>query len=98
MGDTCDRNDLDRFLRSTEGQAHLEKIRGILLGRTIVDISFTNEIHFVATTIHLDDGETFFVTQSSLEVEAIREQFADVVEREYYADFPERKPAEDTSL
>ena len=64
----------------------------MLLGRTIIEVSFSNEVHFLATTLHLDDGETFFMTQSSLEVEAIREQFEEVLEREYYVDFPERKP------
>lgn len=95
MGDICDMNDLERFLRSTEGKAHLDEIRQMLEGRTIVDVSFSNEVHFVATTLHLDDGESFFITQPSLEVDAIREQFEDALEREYYVDFPERRPKED---
>ena len=92
MGDICDMNDLERFLRSSEGKAHLEKVHQMLLGRTITDVSFTNEVGFIATTLHLDDGDTFFITQPSLEVEAIREQFADVLEREYRIDYPDRKP------
>ena len=95
MGDICDMNDLERFLRSTEGKAHLDEIRQMLEGRTIVDVSFSNEVHFVATTLQLDDGESFFITQPSLEVDAIREQFEDALEREYYVDFPERRPKED---
>ena len=95
MGDICDMNDLERFFRSADGKAHLEEIRQMLLGRTITEVSFSNEVHFIATTLHLDNGETFFITQSSLEVEAIREQFEDTLEREYYVDFPERKPKED---
>ena len=94
MGDICDMNDLERFARSPEGAAHLEEIRQILLGRTIQEVSFSNEVHFLATTLHLDDGETFAVFQPSLEVEAIREQFEEALEREYYVDFPERKPKE----
>ena len=94
MGDICDMNDLERFMRSQEGQAHLDEIRKMLRGRTIVDISFSNEVHFIATTLHLDDGETFVVFQPSLEVEAIREQFEEVLEREYFVDFPDRKPKE----
>jgi hypothetical protein len=97
MGDICDMNDLERFLRSSEGQAHLEEIRQMLKGHTVVDVEFTNEVHFVATTLHLDDGETFFITQPSLEVEALREQFEEAIEREYYIDFPERKPKENVS-
>ena len=95
MGDICDMNDLERFLRSPEGQAHLEEIRRMLKGHSVVDVSFTNEVHFIATTLHLDDGETFVITQPSLEVDALREQFEDVIEREYYVDFPQRKPKED---
>lgn len=92
MGDICDMNDLERFMRSPEGKTHLEEIQQMLKGQTIIDVSFSNEVHFIATTLHLDDGEFFFITQPSLEVEALREQFEEVIEREYYVDFPERKP------
>ena len=92
MGDACDRGDLARFLRSPEGQAHLDEIRRMLQGRTIVNVSFSNETQCIATTLHLDDGESFAVFQPSLDVEAVREQFGGILEREYYADFPERKP------
>ncbi len=92
MGDISDHNDLERLLRSPEGQAHLDEIRTMLLGRTIQKVTFDNEVHFISTTLHLDDGETFAVFQPSLEVEAIREQFEELLEHEYYIDFPERKP------
>lgn len=88
MGDGNDSNDLDRFLRSPEGQAHLEETRRMLLGRTIKDVSFSNETHSLVTTLHLDDGGTFVVFQPSLEVDVIREEFEEVLEREYYADYP----------
>ena len=94
MGDICDMNDIERFFRSAEGNAHLEEIRQMLLGRTITEVTFSNEVHSIATTLHLDDGETFVVFQPSLEVEAIREQFEDALEREYYKDYPERRPPE----
>ena len=97
MGDICDMHDLNRFMRSPEGAAHLDEIRRMLKGRTVVDVDFSNEVHFIATTLHLDDGETFFITQPSLEVEAIQEQFEELLEREYYIDFPERKPTETQS-
>jgi hypothetical protein len=90
MGDLCNLNDLDRFLRSSEGQAHLEEIRAMLKGRTITDLSFTNEVQFIETTLHLDDGETFLIIQPSLDVDTLREEFADVLRREYYVDYPER--------
>ena len=91
MGDLCNLNDLERFLRSPEGQAHLEEIRTMLKGRTITDVSFTNEVQFIETTLHLDDGETFLILQPSLDVDTLREEFAEVLRREYYVDYPERK-------
>ena len=91
MGDLCNLNDLERFLRSPEGQAHLEEIRAMLKGRTITDVSFTNEVQFIETTLHLDDGETFLILQPSLDVDTLREEFAEVLRREYYVDYPERK-------
>jgi hypothetical protein len=98
MGDIADMNDIERFLRTTIGRAYLEETRQMLLGRTITEVDFSNEVYHIATTLHLDNGETFFLSQSSLEVEVIRGQFEEVLEREYYVDFPERKPAEDASL
>jgi len=90
MGDTCDMNDCNRFMRSPEGQAHLEEIRAMLRGRTVIDVTFDNEIRGIGTTLHLDDGGTFDIWQPSLEVDALREEFATVLQREYDADYPER--------
>ena len=94
MGDICDMNDLERFLRSPEGKKHMAGIREMLFGHTITDVIFSNEVHFIITTLHLDDGETFVIFQPSLEVDAVREQFETVIEREYYTDFPDRKQAD----
>ena len=95
MGGICDMNDIDRMMRSKEGAAYLDEIRKMLEGRTIQRVDFTNEVHFIATTLFLDDGETFFIAQPSLEIDAIREQFADVLEREYHVDYPERSQPAD---
>jgi hypothetical protein len=95
MGDACNMADIERFLRSTDGQTHLAEISAMLKGHTIVDVSFSNEIWSVATTLHLDDGETFVVYQPSLEVDALREQFVETLQEEYYKDFPDRCPKED---
>ena len=84
MGDICKMNDLERFMRSPEGQVHMEEIRQMLMGHKIVDVIFSNEVHFIATTLHLDDGGTFFITQPSLEVENIQNDFEEVIEREYF--------------
>ena len=91
MGDISDMNDIERVLRSPEGQAHLQEIRQMLRGRTITEVSFSNEVHALAATLHLDDGETFAVFQPSLEVDALRETFAEAIEEEYYKDYPERR-------
>ena len=91
MGDICNMNDIHRFLRSKEGKAELKKIRDMLMGRMITDVTFSNEVTYIATTLLLDDGESFFVQQPSLEVDAIREEFAEVLQREYNRDYPKRK-------
>ena len=82
MGDICDMNDLDRFSRSPEGQACLAETRSMLEGRTIRTVSFSNEVNFIATTLELDSGESFVISQPSLEVGAIREEFEEVLRRE----------------
>ena len=92
MGDLCDVDDLEHFRSSPEGQAHMEEIRLMLLGRTIRAVTFSNEGHNFATLLYLDDDTTFVVFQPSLEVDAIRQQFAGVLKREYYEDHPERMP------
>ena len=90
MGDVCDMADLERFMRSPEGQEQLDEVRKMLHGRTICNVTFENEVHFITTTLHLDDGETFVVFQPSMEVGAIRSEFEKVIEREYYVDYPDR--------
>ena len=91
MGDASDMNDLGRFMRSSEGKVHLAEIRQVLLGRTVEEVAFANEGHHLAVTLHLDNGRTCVVSQPSLEVGAIRDQFEEVLEREYHRDFPERR-------
>lgn len=92
MGDICNENDIGRFLRSAEGQSYLNKIVEVLKGKTIKDVTFYNDVHYVGTTIHLDDGNEFSFSNSQLDVEVLREEFSEVIEREYYIDYPERKP------
>ena len=92
MGNICDANDIDRFMRSAEGKKHLESIRQKLNGKVITDVTFGVEWGSVAIILHLNDGTSFIVTQPELDVDALREEFADVLEREYYKDYPERCP------
>ena len=91
MGDICNQNDVDRFMRCRKGKAYLKKIVAMLKGRTILDVTFSNEVSCIATTLILDDNTTFVVFEPSLDVDALREEFAEVIEREYYVDYPERK-------
>ncbi|MBI5090925.1 MAG: hypothetical protein HZB26_00610 [Candidatus Hydrogenedentes bacterium] len=96
MGDACNMADIDRFMRSKAGKKHLREIRRMLKGHTVVDVSFANDVWCVATTLHLDDGETFEVYQPSLEVDALREEFHDVLQEEYFKDYPERRGTEES--
>lgn len=91
MGDGANMADIERFMRSNDGKKHLEEIRSTLKGRSIVDVIFENQIWCVATELQLDDGETFVVFQPSLEVDAIREEFAEILDEEYYKDYPTRR-------
>lgn len=86
--------DVERFMRSAKGIAYLEGIKASLTGRTIVDVSFSNEVSFIATTLHLNDGTTFFVMEASLDVEVLREEFKEVIDEEYFKDYPERRKSE----
>lgn len=61
MGDIADMNDIGRTMRSPEGAAHLEEIRQMLVGRTIKQVSFSNETHHIATLLQFDDNTTFVV-------------------------------------
>jgi len=92
MGDLCDMNDCARFLRSTEGRKHLASLRSKLVGRRITDVSFSNEVFGIMTTLHFDDGGTFLVLDLSLTVETLRDEFPEAIEEEYYKEYPDRRP------
>lgn len=91
MGDGNDANDVDRFMRSAEGQDYLSAVSQALEGRVIKEVIFTNETDGIAVTLHLDSGDEFQAVQQCLELGALRGGFADVLEREYYRDYPERR-------
>ena len=92
MGEIADLNDIERIMRSSEGKALLEETRQMLEGRTIREITFKNEVHFIATVLHLDNGAIFLLAQPSLHLDMLRQEFKDVLEREHFVDFPDRKP------
>lgn len=91
MGDLCDANDIDRFMRSEEGRRHLNSIIRMLKGKTIQDVRFTNDTCRIAVALILEDGLQFDVFRTELDVDVLREDFEEVIEREYYKDFPERR-------
>jgi hypothetical protein len=75
-------HDLDLFARSPEGKAVLDETCRQLEGRTIQKVTFSNEVNYIATTLELDNGESFFIAQPSLEVGVIREEFEEVLDHE----------------
>ncbi len=91
MGDLSDLNDVARVMRSPEGEARLEGIRASLAGRTVVDVDFTNGVHAIVILLYLDGGGIFLATDPSLYVDALRNEFAEVIRREYLVDYPERR-------
>ena len=91
MGDLCDMNDVDRFMRSTKGQEYLAGLIQMLKGKTITDVTFSNEVHSVVTVLHFNDGNSLAVFQPDHEVEALREDFQEAIQEEYDKDYPERK-------
>ena len=91
MGSLSDMNDIGRVMRSPEGQARLEEICASLLGRTVTGVEFSNEAHAISVLLVLDDGDSFLAIDPSLDVDALREEFAEVIAREYLADYPERR-------
>ena len=94
MGDLCDMNDVDRFMRSANGKEHLEGVVRLLKGKTIADVAFSNQVHAVMMILRLSNGDTMEILQPDHEVEAIREAFAEAIEEEYFKDYPERKDSE----
>jgi len=85
-------NDCDRFMRSAQGKEHLESLRRALTGRRITNVTFSNEVFGILTTLHFAGGGMFRVLDLSLTVETLRDEFGDAIEKEYYKDYPERRP------
>jgi len=97
MGDASDMSDLERFMRSPEGKARLEEIRQSLVSRTIKAVEFLNNIHAIDVQLALDDDSTFECQHPELDVDTLRDEFDEALEREYYKDYPKRKPASEAS-
>lgn len=94
MGDASDYATVCHFRRAPEGKAALEKFRQGLLNKVISDVTFCELSTGVSVTLHFADGGHLDVTvvEQAFSVESLRDRYAAVLEREYYVDFPERKP------
>jgi len=94
MGDASDYADIGRFLRCAEGQRALEQFRQNQLGKVISDVSFCHLSTGVSVTLHYADGGhlDLSIVEQAFSVESLRQRYPLVLEREYYKDFPERKP------
>lgn len=95
MGDASDQADVDRFTRSPEGKRCMDKFRAGLVGKRIVGLDFTEYSFGLGITLLLEDGDylDLHATTEAFSVEAMRDRYQRVLMREYYVDFPERKPS-----
>jgi len=68
--------DARAFKRSSEGSAVLESIRTYLEGRTIRRVTFAATENGIATTLHLDNHETFRFQDEELTLDTLYEQYS----------------------
>lgn len=94
MGDASDFADVCRFTRSPEGQRALEKFKASVTGKRIVGASFCELSTGVSITLLLEDGDylDLSIVEQAFAVKSLRDRYRAVLEREYYVDFPDRKP------
>lgn len=82
MGDASDFGDVERFMRSAEGEHQLELIRESLAGRRIVDVQHAAQSYGILTTLVLDNAQNAEVLIPSFDIGVLRERFEHVIERE----------------
>jgi len=94
MGDASDYADVGRFMRSPEGHRALEQFQKGLLEKLISDVTFCHLSTGVSVTLHFADGGHLDLTivEQAFAIESLRDRYKRVLEREYYIDFPDRKP------
>ena len=94
MGDASDYAEVARFMRSPEGQRALDKFQQSLVEKVICDVTFCQLSTGVSVTLHFADGGHLDLTivEQAFAIESLRDRYKHVLEREYYVDFPERKP------
>lgn len=94
MGDISDLADVGRFSRSREGARCLEAFRSSVVGKRIVGVDACNQADGLALTLLLEGGDFLDLTATvcAFSVDSLRDRYPRVLEREYYIDFPERRP------
>jgi hypothetical protein len=94
MGDSSDFADVGRFMRTAEGQRALDQFREGLLGKVVCDVTFCHLSTGVSATLHFADGGHMDLTvvEQAFSVESLRRRYGYVLDREFYLDFPNRKP------
>ncbi len=94
MGDASDYAEIGRFMRCAEGQRALDQFQKSLLEKVICDVTFCHLSTGVSVTLHFADGGHLDLTivEQAFAIESLRQRYGRVLEREYYVDFPERKP------
>ncbi|HOZ48668.1 MAG TPA: hypothetical protein PLO37_15620 [Candidatus Hydrogenedentes bacterium] len=95
MGDAGDLKDVERFIRSETGQGILAQVRKAFQGRWISDVSFNPDVKGVRATVVFHAGEPVDVLLPDLTLERIQRDHEEVLEEEYYRDYPERRPNAD---
>ena len=92
MGDISNMHDVSRYLRCDAGKKRLEEIRALFVGKTVAEVSFSNDVDSVLVTITFTSGENVELFLPELMLDAIKETFGAEIQEEYYRDFPERRP------
>lgn len=86
-------SDIQRFTRSVEGQAFLTELRAQWTGRKIAGLEFRCGPQGILMELALDNGTYRECQLPELELDAIRDEFRSVLDREFAKDYPEEKRA-----
>ena len=94
MGDASDLADVARFTRSPEGQRAMARFRESVVGKSIRDVTFCELSSGLSVTLHFECGAHLDLTvvEQAFSLHALRDRYRYVLDREYYVDFPERRP------
>ena len=92
MGDLSDMNDIDRFMRCEAGRKRLGEIRNMLVGKTVREVEFANDVNCVLVTVTFDSCESVEMFLPDLMLDALKETFQAEIREEYWKDYPEKRP------